>query len=458
MAGSALGKFSFLFSVLFSILLFSSLAFAASDCVQACAADRDKWIKIGADKAASDSYYCGLTESNCWSRSSTPPGQPDPCWKMCTDPECSPWSKCDAQFQACCAESARLNEESSYIKCVANCPPEDSNLTAPALSATETPLPSVPAEQATPNVSGEQPSPTPSLGEVYEKSTFKVDFADGDVTITTRDGKVVSPQYGEEIGPDATITVGKSGNGFVRIKVMRQDSIFPVYVTVNAGTTFKFSLNTKGFSKALASSEHASVRGTINGGGDFIKGAGKSGRRAVSFAGAEKISFAELPTGSISVGQNSTRDYPFVVAAALPAGTVYVTALDDVADYDVSLDGAGNVQVFSRAGRVAVFNGDFAMIAQSRRPLTVYSSAVAECETGCEKTTLENVLQSIPAFRQPLLPQPAQELPDDSFLWLALAALLALIVGVFLLRKFLWVIIVVGILLAGLVLFLLFVR
>lgn len=100
-----------------------SLAFgdSLSDCKAKCQADYDKWVKAADSSLASKDYYCGVSSTNCWSRVTAPAGQPDPCWSMCTDPECSPWSKCNDAYQSCCHESALINEQDSLGKCLANC-------------------------------------------------------------------------------------------------------------------------------------------------------------------------------------------------------------------------------------------------------------------------------------------------------------------------------------------------
>ncbi len=93
----------------------------ASDCTDACQAEFDKWENIDQGVFDAKGYYCGVTDTNCWSRETTPPGQPDPCWAMCSDTDCGPWSKCNEAFQSCCRESARINDQLSYDQCVAAC-------------------------------------------------------------------------------------------------------------------------------------------------------------------------------------------------------------------------------------------------------------------------------------------------------------------------------------------------
>jgi hypothetical protein len=93
----------------------------ASDCTDACQAEFDKWEKIDQDRLDAKAYYCGVTETNCWSRETTPSGQPDPCWSKCSDSNCVPWSKCNDAFQSCCRESARINDQLAYDQCVAAC-------------------------------------------------------------------------------------------------------------------------------------------------------------------------------------------------------------------------------------------------------------------------------------------------------------------------------------------------
>jgi hypothetical protein len=93
----------------------------ASECTYACQVEFDKWDKIAQDALTGKVYYCGVSETNCWSRETTPHGQPDPCWSMCSDVNCVPWSKCNGAFQLCCDESARINNQLAYDQCVAAC-------------------------------------------------------------------------------------------------------------------------------------------------------------------------------------------------------------------------------------------------------------------------------------------------------------------------------------------------
>jgi hypothetical protein len=105
----------------FCIFFFLAACAHASDCTDACQADFDKWEKVAQDTLDAKDYYCGMTETNCGSRETTPSGQPDPCWAKCLDANCVPWSKCDADFQSCCRESARINDQLTYDQCVAAC-------------------------------------------------------------------------------------------------------------------------------------------------------------------------------------------------------------------------------------------------------------------------------------------------------------------------------------------------
>jgi len=93
-------------------------------CRQKCQADYDYWVgSDGVDTKTynSKSYYCGVTETNCWSRVNIPAGQTDPCQSICYDPKCDPWSTCDDKFQACCYESAKITSQDTLDKCLAQC-------------------------------------------------------------------------------------------------------------------------------------------------------------------------------------------------------------------------------------------------------------------------------------------------------------------------------------------------
>ena len=372
---------------LLSLLLLASLAFAESECAKKCAADRDYWTKIGADNAAAKSYYCGVTETNCWSRETVPAGQPDPCWKMCLDPECSPWSKCDAAYQACCAESSRINSDETYKQCIANCPVEVSP--TPTTQATATPSPTAtPAAQATCSIAR----------KAYSATKFQVVSTQGSVTVTDKNGIVKTPEIGQDIGPDATIA---TGSGKISLKIIVPESPATTSMDIGDQTTFKFSLYD--FENQLASSEHGSIRGTINGGGDFVlvkttldsywaKAGGEKNNPAgqtIAFAKNEEttaafssehcsvrgtlngggdfiqgrengaLSFAaaqlaSLPTGNVRVSQEGISLLPIIVVAALPGGDYYSSGREAKTDYSVALDGNGNAEYSPSVGSVAV--------------------------------------------------------------------------------------------------------
>src|SRR5271157_5025530 len=88
----------------FLLVLLAAPCFAGP-CEDACKADYDRLQSIEQDKYNSNSYYCGSTETNCWSRETVPSGQPDPCWSMCSQ---SPFD--NSKFQSCCYASAQIND------------------------------------------------------------------------------------------------------------------------------------------------------------------------------------------------------------------------------------------------------------------------------------------------------------------------------------------------------------
>lgn len=110
---------------MFGIVLFMyifSVSFAEKDpgCIALCQADYDKWEEIDTNIFNSKGYYCGYSETNCWARETVPAGQADPCWSLCY---VSPFDK--NAFQACCYESAQINNDLSLDKCVAACPGDE---------------------------------------------------------------------------------------------------------------------------------------------------------------------------------------------------------------------------------------------------------------------------------------------------------------------------------------------
>lgn len=112
----------FLLFGIFLILSWSSISFAEKDaeCVASCQSEYDRSEQTKNSIFDSESYYCGYTETNCWSRATVPSGQPDPCWSLCYQ---SPFD--NSAFQSCCHESAQINNQLSYDQCTSACKDEE---------------------------------------------------------------------------------------------------------------------------------------------------------------------------------------------------------------------------------------------------------------------------------------------------------------------------------------------
>ncbi len=252
--------------ILFGVLLFVSLGFAEKDaeCAAACQADFDKWEKINKGVYDAKSYYCGVTETNCWSRTTTPSGQPDPCWSICTSCTDSK-QECNNKFQDCCDESAGINNQAGLEGCLANCP--DKTVETPPANKCEqkqcrfyqvqAPYPDCECK-APLNILEEQHRMRVKsikgtvwirkLGETNKQLlTTSTIFEVGDSIATSEDGEVEL----EKDLPNGGTHVERLG----RLQTIKS-IIHCNYEPCTAGS--------------IASSEHSSIRGTLNGGGDFI--------------------------------------------------------------------------------------------------------------------------------------------------------------------------------------------
>lgn len=262
------------------VVLLMPLAFAAA-CEDACNADYGKWSGIDQAKYDTKSYYCGVTETNCWSREGLPSGSPDPCWKMCYE---TPFD--NDGFQACCLESAKMNADRSLAQCLANCGPS----TPP-----------------------QQPSQPPVSNASNATTVYNVEISSsGSITITDLNGNPVQKLANTPV----SMKTGDDGNLYVVFKTPSGDKAVQLHLEPDSDfrldATGACPVSGAGLSPASSgtirlvvppgleetwgcfSSEHGSIRGTINGGGDFIKGPGSS---VLSFA-ASRANCLAVPLGS----------------------------------------------------------------------------------------------------------------------------------------------------------------
>jgi hypothetical protein len=213
-------------------------------CVQACQARRDRESTEAAKLRDTGGYYMGLASSNCWSPPDLPAGQPDPCASALQQCEgaCASGSnyaacakQCRQTYQGCCYGSALKIAERHFGLCVAECPASEAaaDLTAGAWQSST-------AEQLGADLLALKPLDQ-AVADNRGRGGFIVaeDPAGGFVFI-------------DDQGYRRSLTgVAASGS----------------FLLLNEVDLIDFGLSTLG----IASSEHSSIRGTINGGGDFVQ-------------------------------------------------------------------------------------------------------------------------------------------------------------------------------------------
>ncbi len=284
--------------LILGILLLVSISFAAKTptCVSGCNSSYTREVQAEQSKLTAKSYYCGYTDTNCWSREGVTGS--DPCWSMCS---VSPFNN-DA-FQSCCFQSAQMNAQRSFDQCVAACPeatpnapvvptpnqtnPNQTNTTAPIPAGQVKPEPVLSGclpracqysfESWAPWPDCECMAPLNYWEKVKERYTMKVNSISGTVWIK-KNGK--SPKIlltsNMKIEPGDIIATSEGGAvtierelpaGGKQIETLSQLQTLQS-VAYCAGKPC--NLNDIALLGGIASSEHSSIRGTINGGGDFI--------------------------------------------------------------------------------------------------------------------------------------------------------------------------------------------
>ena len=198
------------------------------ECIAACQADYNKWEAIAKDMLGKKSFYCGITETNCWSRP-VPPGQPDPCWSMCSDRQFN-----NDKFQQCCYESRRISSQEALDRCVAACPDKT-------------------------GIKHPQQGLFTIIKQTFEKNP------------------PLSEAQRQIIGRNSALIFRDSSNSFYAInnrgvKIPLPGSLAKGFISNQFAVLADDSFISRALSTIplLASSEHGSIRGTINGGGDFV--------------------------------------------------------------------------------------------------------------------------------------------------------------------------------------------
>jgi hypothetical protein len=286
-------------------------------CVARCGAQRDRSVAEADLMLAGRKYFSGFS-SNCWSG---PPGSPQCAMlrQTCRD-ACAPkydnacMAACEASFQSCCASNARVNAAHYYDVCVVECPASK--------AAVPPPPPPPPGGDQSKGATIDRESEWTSLIKVANSMLDAVglDKLDSDqfndmrrtlaflqvrasmalhgskytvvsggagrLWLLTADGKQVllnatqsdmvrGPAQGEWHGAEyqntltalttlAGVSPEEAKDCINQVRLANQRQRF------GAGETLEFPPWQGWPAGARASSEHSTIRGTINGGGDFI--------------------------------------------------------------------------------------------------------------------------------------------------------------------------------------------
>jgi hypothetical protein len=319
------------------VALLVPLSFAAA-CEDACYSDYNNSVNSAKAVSDSKSYYCGISETNCWSREGLPPGTPDPCWSMCGQANFS-----NDAFQSCCYQSSKMNADGTLSQCLANCGP------------------AVPTQQPTSNATVTYNVEISSTGSI-----FITDLYGNPVT------KLANTPVSMKTGGDGNLyLVFKTPSGDKEVQLhLEPDSDFRLDATgacstSGAGLSPKpsgtVSLIATGQPPGLEetwgcfSSEHGSIRGTINGGGDFIKG---SASKIMSFAAAGSNPVNDITPDAVSVPSDYGRldvnesvapgEPGFELKVSLPDGNIFVNSTGGHAEYSAEpLEGGVALNVSS---------------------------------------------------------------------------------------------------------------
>ncbi|MFH0737494.1 MAG: hypothetical protein V1827_02260 [Candidatus Micrarchaeota archaeon] len=297
-------------TVILALALMLSIPLSsAGSCEDACQADYDRWAGVADDNLAAKAYYCGISSTNCWSRNSVPSGQSDPCWAMCYQ---DPFN--DDAFQSCCHASAVENSQGTLDQCLAACVPE----------------------------------PPPATDGAGVKYNVQISSS-GQVTITDMDGDAVSGIS------DTPVSIRTGSDGYLYLDFMASGGKRTMRVKIYPDTGFNFdgsSCAVAGGASAGLSSEHGSCRGTINGGGDFIKG--KDGSVAYLSDSKQVRLAASGDSGRVDIEEDTASGEPgFELSVALPDGMITIKAPNGRSTYSAEISD-GKVKVSVGSGDIAL--------------------------------------------------------------------------------------------------------
>lgn len=271
-------------------------------CLAKCAGTRDRAV-TAANKLAADKEYYSVTSSNCWSLADAPncPAVRQACRDACAptyDNACM--AACEPPFQACCAANDKTRAEREFDSCVAVCPMVPVQQIERRPEFTEMVNTATKMMQALgPNLEGFNPTQYNDVRRALAFMQVRASMAvhgskfavisggagrlwvmtadgrqvplDGDAAALAR-GLVGGEMYGAAYQALVADLVTRTG----LTKVETEDWIRQLRLAQGSskgfkpGETLEFLPWQGAPTDARASSEHASIRGTINGGGDFI--------------------------------------------------------------------------------------------------------------------------------------------------------------------------------------------
>ncbi|TAK13232.1 MAG: hypothetical protein EPO35_10545 [Acidobacteria bacterium] len=271
-------------------------------CAAKCADARDRKV-AAADKMLADKEYYSTSSSNCWTLTNAP---------NCTairatcQSACAPsytracLATCEPPFQACCAANDKTRAEREFDVCVAACP----LVQAPTLdraSAWKTLVTEANTKLATvgSDLGGLDLERFNDMRRALAFMQVRASMAlhgakyaivsggNGRVWIIRAGGQQVllseemsrslhnqaDPRLGlvdEEQRTSAALSQLAGITAEEALDCLRQTRIAAIRKSLDPGTVLEFPAWQGWPQGALASSEHTSIRGTINGGGDFI--------------------------------------------------------------------------------------------------------------------------------------------------------------------------------------------
>ncbi|MFH1222402.1 MAG: hypothetical protein V1492_04940 [Candidatus Micrarchaeota archaeon] len=363
-----------------SLIFLFSLA-AATECTDKCQADYDTWIGYGKNHLNAKDFYCGTTETNCPSRESVPSGQADPCWSLCYE---SPFN--NNAFQQCCYASWEENSKGTLDQCIAECP----NETAPATCTGTCEF----FQKQLPAPDCSCVSPIPEHEYLYKKQQAMMTVKEIKGTVWIKKGGK-PPRQILKLGDSFQVgdILATSEDGEITLEQTFPDDTGVHRETLGRLQTLQSVILCEGkpclTAQSFASSEHSSVRGTINGGGDFI----------LIFPltiGLPVLDVIMPPKDAdFSVYEETTNGTHVSVYSKVGTAYVETKITSDYGEYQINDDRtAGSMDVYGKAGTVAVSElGETPVTVSPTKFVTASDSGVSE-------------LQEIP-YNWPGRPEPA---------------------------------------------------